>query len=238
MFKRIASLIVTVLGIALLVYSATRSLDFIELTLPPERQILAYFGLAALDGGLVAWLLSYLYGSRGWQRAIALLMVIVDTLGAIAMFTLDTLYNSGQAGLTAALTTNELQTAILALSGIIALNVAATIAHHILDPDQLKAQAEEESMDHIDNEELAHIRRNAASLAAEVAPIRASNWKARKRAQYLNLANDDRPPAQLPPGAPAQIDPAELLAALAALIQANQARQFAADTQDHTTKNE
>ena len=71
MLKKIGALIVTLLGIVLLVYSATRSLDFIMLTLPPERQIMAYFGLAALDGGLIAWLLSYLYGSRGgWQRAI------------------------------------------------------------------------------------------------------------------------------------------------------------------------
>jgi hypothetical protein len=60
MFKKIGALLVTVLGGALLVYSATRSLDFIELTLPEDRKILAYFGLAALDGGIVAWLLSYL----------------------------------------------------------------------------------------------------------------------------------------------------------------------------------
>lgn len=95
MFKKIGMLLVTILGGALLVYSATRSLDFIELTLPEDRKILAYFGLAALDGGLIAWLLSYLYGSRGgWQRAISILMVCVDVIGAVSMFTLDTLYNA------------------------------------------------------------------------------------------------------------------------------------------------
>jgi hypothetical protein len=105
MFKKIGVLLMTVLGGALLVYSATRSLDFIELTLPPDRKILAYFGLAALDGGLIAWLLSYLYGSRGgWQRAVSILMVCVDAAGAIAMFTFDTLYNTGKAGMTEAMT--------------------------------------------------------------------------------------------------------------------------------------
>ena len=65
MLKKIGVLFITVLGGALLIYSATRSLDFISLTLPKDRQVLAYFGLAALDGGILAWLLSYLYGSRG-----------------------------------------------------------------------------------------------------------------------------------------------------------------------------
>jgi hypothetical protein len=51
MIKKIGVLLVTLLGGALLVYSASRSLDFIELTLPDDRKILAYFGLAALAGG-------------------------------------------------------------------------------------------------------------------------------------------------------------------------------------------
>lgn len=187
MFKKIGGLIVTLLGVALLVYSATRSLDFISMTLPQDRQILAYFGLAALDGGLVAWLLSFLYGARGWQRAIALLMVIVDTLGAIAMFTLDTLFNTGQAGMTTALSADTLQVAILALSAVIALNIAATIANHILDPDNLRAMAEEEATDKIDDEEIKQIKDNAAALAAEVAPVRARAWQDNKRAKYLNL---------------------------------------------------
>jgi hypothetical protein len=54
MFKGISSLAVLFLGAALLVYSASRSLDFISLTLPPDRKILAWFAIAALDGGLVA----------------------------------------------------------------------------------------------------------------------------------------------------------------------------------------
>ena len=70
------------------------------MTLPADKQVLAYFGLAALDGGLLAWLLAYLHGSHGgWQRGIAIMMVLVDFIGAVAMFTLDTIYNTGKAGL-------------------------------------------------------------------------------------------------------------------------------------------
>jgi hypothetical protein len=186
MIKKIGSLLVTVLGLLLLVYSATRSLDFITLTLPADRQILAYFGLAALDGGLVCWLLAYMYGCKGgWQRAIALLMVVIDLVGAVSMFTLDTLYNTGKAGMTAQLSTQDIQTAVLALSGVVALNIASTIAHHLLDPDKLREHAEQEAFSKVEERALAQITKDAESLAAELTPIMASDWIANARARYM-----------------------------------------------------
>ena len=92
MKKSLGSFLVTGLGLALLIYTAARSLDFIGLTLPPDKQILAIFGLAALDGGLVFWLISFMYSSHGKQRPIGLVMVIVDFVGIVCLFTLDTLY--------------------------------------------------------------------------------------------------------------------------------------------------
>lgn len=195
MIKKIGVLLVTVLGGLLLVYSATRSLDFIELTLPEDRKILAYFGLAALDGGLVAWLLSYMNGSRGaWQRAISILMVIVDTGGAIAMFTFDTLYNTGKNGMTAAMTPEEMTNAVLALSGIIALNIIATIAHHITEPDKLREQAEEEAFAKVEDATLKQISKNADSLAAQLAPIMAADWQAQTQARYMSYVGTGQRP--------------------------------------------
>lgn len=186
MLKKIGAFLVTLLGGLLLLYSASRSLDFISLTLPADRQILAYFGLAALDGGLIAWILAYLYGSRGgWQRSISILMILVDLVGAVAMFTLDTLYNTGKAGMTAALTADELQNAVLALSGIIALNIAATVAHHLTDPDKLREQAEEEAFSRVEDATLKQISSNAEQLAAQVAPMLATDWMENARARYL-----------------------------------------------------
>jgi hypothetical protein len=186
MFKKIGALIVTLLGGALLVYSASRSLDFIGLTLPADRQILAWFGLAALDGGLIAWLLAYLYGSRGgWQRAISILMVIVDLIGAVLMFVADTLYNTGKAGLTQVMAPETIETIVLALSGVIALNIAATVAHHLTDPDKLKEQAEEEAFSKVEDATLKQITQNADQLAAEVAPMLATDWMQNTRARYL-----------------------------------------------------
>lgn len=195
MFRKIGTIIVFILGAVLLVYSATRSLDFISLTLPEDRKVLAYFGLAALDGGLVAWILSYLYGSKGWQRAISFLMVMVDLVGAVAMFTLDTLYNTGKAGMTEALTASEMQTAVLALSGVIALNIASVVAHHLTDPEKLREQAEEDAFSKVEDATLKQISKNADSLAAQLAPTLAQDWMNQTRSRYMSYVGTGQIPS-------------------------------------------
>jgi hypothetical protein len=195
MFKKIGVLLVTILGGALLVYSASRSLEFIQMTLPEDNKILAYFGLAALDGGLLAWLMSYLNGSRGgWQRAISILMVCVDTLGVIAFFTFDTLYNTGKNGMTETMTPEQITNAVLGLSAIIALNIIATIAHHITDPDKMREQAEEEAFAKVEEATLKQISRNADTLAAQLAPIMAADWQAQTQAKYMSYVGTGQRP--------------------------------------------
>lgn len=185
MFKKLGQISATVLAGLLLIYSATRSLDFISLTLPPDKQILAWFGLAALDGGLIAWTLAYLHGAKGWQRPIAFGMVVVDLIGAIAMFTLDTLYNAGTNGMTVALSEQDIKWAVIGLSAVIGLNIAATVASHLMSPDALRQQAEEEADDKIETATLEQITKNADTLAAEVAPIVAADWISKKRVQHM-----------------------------------------------------
>lgn len=185
MFSRLGRLLATGLGVMLLIYSATRSLDFISLTLPADKQILAWFGLAALDVGVIAWLMAYLYGSgSAWQRVIAFGMVIIDFLGACAMFTLDTLYNAGNSGLINRLTPDAIQNAVLALSLVIAINIGATLAHHMLDPEAMRRHAEEEARAEIEAQALVLIRENAKSLAAQVAPQIAGSWKEQTALEY------------------------------------------------------
>ncbi len=199
MNKWIGKFLVTILGAALLVYSAMRSLDFIQATLTPDRQILAWFGLAALDGGLVAWMLAFLNGSHGGaQRGISLMMVVVDFLGAVIMFTADTLLNTGEAGLTQALNANAIQTIVLVLSGVIALNVAAVVAHHVLDPEKRRQMMEEEALDKIEEEALRMVARSSSELATEIAPRVAQDWVAQTRASYANKLTRRQRQAALP----------------------------------------
>lgn len=186
MFKSIGQTLVLLLGLFLLAYSATRSIDFISLTLPPDKQILAWCGLAALDGGLLAWFICFMYGAKGgWQRGLCLLMVVADFIGVVTMFTLDTLYNTGQSGMTTALSSGEIFTAVLALSGVIAANIAGTLAYHLLDPNHLKAMAEEEAFSKVEDAARKQISENADALAAELSPVIAADWMAKSRSKYL-----------------------------------------------------
>lgn len=178
MSERIGRLMVTAIGAILLVYSASRSLHFIALTLPADRQILAYVALLALDGGMIGWMWAYLRGSKNtWQRAIALIMVVIDFFGAVAIFTFDTLYVTGEAGLTSVLSESAIQTSVLALSIVIALNIGATVAHHMLDPDSLRRQAEEAARAEIEDQALQLIQQNSKQLAAKIAPQVANAWQ-------------------------------------------------------------
>lgn len=185
MKKAIAVLLSTGLGLALLVYSAARSLNFIMATLPADKQILAYFGLAALDGGLLLWLAYFLFAAGGaWQRGTALVMTVVDLIGAVAMFTLDTLYESGQTGLTVQLAPEEIKTAILALSGVIAINIAATVFCHIMDPGARSRRVKEEAREKITDKTLDKIDQSVDLLAEEISNQVAETWKAEILAEY------------------------------------------------------
>lgn len=186
MFKSIGSYLILGLGVALLGYSATRSLDFIVMTLPPDREILAYFGLAALDGGLVAWVLCFMYGSHGsWQRGVSILMAIGDFIGVVVFFTLDTLYNTGASGMTEALSPGDIYSAVLGLSAVIALNIGGTIAYHMTEPSMLKAIADEEAFSKIDDAARKQIAQSADALAAELSPIIAADWMQNSRSKYM-----------------------------------------------------
>lgn len=186
MFKKIGSMMSTALAGLLLVYSAMRSFDFVSMTLPPDKQILAWFALFALDGGLIAWTITYLYGAKGWQRPIAFVMVIVDLLGVIVMMALDTLLNAGSNGMVMTLTSEEVYWAVIGLSGVIGLNIGATVASHLLSPEALRMQAEEEAEDMIETEALKQITESAPTLASEVAPLIASDWVQKKRGKHLS----------------------------------------------------
>jgi hypothetical protein len=198
MIRKIGALLVNILGAALMAYSASRSLDFVMLTLPPDKQILAYFTIAALDGGIIVWLLSYLHAARGgWQRAISLMMVVVDTLGAVVLFTFDALYRAGERGVIAGLSPEEIRTVILAMSGIIAINIVAGIFYHLTDPERMKRQAEEEAFARIEEAALEQIARSAEQLASQLAPTLAAQWMEETRAKYLSSKSNNLLPSGL-----------------------------------------
>ena len=171
MKKSIATLLITALGLALMIYTAMRGLDFIMQTLPADKQILAYFALAATEGGVLFFLGYYLYGADGsMQRAISIIMLVIDFLGSIALFTADTLLRAGENGIIKTLAADEMISVIYAMSGLIALNVAASIGLHLADPEALKRSIAADVKDKVQAEAMRQLTEQSASMAAELAP--------------------------------------------------------------------
>lgn len=78
--------------------------------------------------------------------------------------------------------------------GIIALNIIATIAHHITDVDKLREQAEEEAFAKVEDATLKQISKNADSLAANLAPIMAADWQRQTEARYMSYVGTGKRP--------------------------------------------
>jgi hypothetical protein len=185
MKRSLSTYLLTALGLLLLVYSAVRSWDFISMTLPAGQQILAAFALFGIEGGLMFWLLFFLHGAAGAaQRAVALVMMVVDFLASGAMFTADTLFRSGQAGLVTELDQQAMFGIIVGLSLVLLVNIGAVILSHVLDPAATKAAAVQEGQAEIDNLVIEQIRQVAPRVAAELAPEIAADWAARTAATY------------------------------------------------------
>ena len=185
MKKSIATLLITALGLALMIYTAMRGLDFIMQTLPADKQILAYFALAATEGGVLFFLGYYLYGADGsMQRAISIIMLVIDFLGSIALFTADTLLRAGENGVIKTLAADEMLSVIYAMSGLIALNVAASIGLHLADPEALKRSIAADVKDKVQAEALRQLAEQSANIAAELSPSVALSMADEIRAQY------------------------------------------------------
>ena len=211
MKSSIAKILTSLLGVALLFYSAIRSVDFVAMTVPADKQFLAYFAIASTELGMLFWLGTFLYGAEGpVQRGLSLMMVVVDFIGAVALFSADTLIRSGQAGIIASIDANTMQTLIVALSIVVAINIGATLAFHAFDPEARRKRAAEEAKDQIEDLALKKIADNAQMLASELAPQIAEDWLRNTRAKYLNVIAKpaeiaSTKPAELPASKPVEL---------------------------------
>ena len=111
-------------------------------------------------------------------------MLVIDFIGAMALFTADTLLRAGEYGIVKALTADEMLTIIYGLSGLITLNVAASLGLHLTDPEALKQAAAKETKDKIQAEALKQLSENSASIAAEISPSVAQSMADEIRSQY------------------------------------------------------
>jgi hypothetical protein len=206
MGKKFSKGLLLALGAALLAYSALRSIDFIQMTLPDNRAYLAYFAVAASELGLVFWLLTFLLDHEAgtWQSAIALLMILIDLVGCVGLFTVDTLLRSGEKGLVATMDTNTIWWILVAMSGLIAVNIGAEVSYHIFDPAAAKGRAQREALGQIEDEAIKMVKERSKSLAAELSVEIADDWMTTTRAMYRAQLGQGRA-LPLPPPSPVEV---------------------------------
>ncbi len=185
LFKFVALVAFFVIGGGLLVYAASRSLDFVQSTLPTKDQVLGYFALLATSGGMIGWLLVFLYRADGIiQRGTALIMTLIDFLGEAALFTMDTLYRSGENDLVGQMTQDEIRTVILGMSGLIALNIFATLIFELGKMEVLKEIAEGAARDLVMFKALSQIEKDSERVADEMLPEIVNQWRGNFRSAY------------------------------------------------------
>lgn len=166
------SVLLWIVTMSLIIYTATRSYDLISQTMPEGQQIAGFFALAALDGGLLAWLFWTTRSSApGAQRTIGTLMIVVDIAGIAAAVLGDTLMNfepSTKAGIGTM--------AVWIVGFIIVANIAGTIAAEVTNPDQQMRDAARAVTHELNRQKAEHLTTNAPEIAARVASVEAQHW--------------------------------------------------------------
>lgn len=195
MNKAIAMTVTLLIGLALMIYSASRTLALLQMTLPAGQGDLAFLALAAFDGGLIGWTLTFMFGAEGsWQRAIAAMMIAVCLVGVIVGFGADSILGALNGGVVARGTVdgNFGLTVVLATVAIIALNIAATVGFHVMSPANRRRMQEETFSDHIEAAAFKKSGEAIPILAAQLAEQLTASRMAGLNAKYQSMMVTDQ----------------------------------------------
>lgn len=165
-----AILLLLVTG-GLMIYSASRTVNLLQMTLPEGQKDLAFLALLAFDGGVVAWLLVFMFGaSGGAQRAIAGLLTVVSLIGVVVGFGADQVLGAQLGGVVRAsdIPPGFGLTVVLATVGIIAAHIAATVFFHLLSPGNRRRMQEEGFNDRIEQAAMHKSEEAIEHLAADL----------------------------------------------------------------------
>jgi len=207
MSKRLPSLVLFLIAGALLIYTASQTLDLLKTFLPPEQAPLAYLALVAFDGGLLGWSYFFAKGARGsWQRSIAAIMIVVSIVAVVIGFAGETFFTASKKGMLV-VTPDMSATVVWAVCGVIAANVVAIVTTHLTSPEHRREMAEEEANDVIEDAVIAAIRRSAPITARQIAPHKVTEWVEDRVQMYLPAGAGGAP--ALPSPRAAEPEPAQ-----------------------------
>ena len=176
MNKTGAKIVLWLLIIGMLTFTAVRTIHFLQLTFPPDQRYVAYIGLVAFDVGVLGWFYFATHGATGAaQRAVSYGMIFVCSAGVIATTVADmTLvsYANGLSQLPQDIGTIGLWSVII----VICLNFLAGIIAHLVDPKHLQHMKEEHLHDKIIAATHLHMEQQADSIAPQIAARTAQHW--------------------------------------------------------------
>jgi hypothetical protein len=210
--------------VGLLVFTAIRTVHFLQKTFPPDQQSVAYLALVAFDVGVLAWLFFASKAAEGnGQRTVSYGMIFVCGAGVLAATAADMLMVSKDNGITDKIPPDIAIIAIWAVIIVICANVAAGILVHLLDPEHQRHMAQERARDKIHASIIANIESEADDVAPRIAAAVRQHWSVQivneMTGMIPNKGNGQAP--ALPPGSKTvEPDPALNQANLVKLLDA------------------
>lgn len=189
LLKVIGAILFYVFVLAVAGWTASLTLAEVRVILPNDP-VTPYFALSLFDGGAVVWLLVFIGHAKGlMQRAVAILLLIIDLAGVIVL-SAGRLLMGGQA---LADIPKELgATMVYALIGATLINLIAIYAFHIADPETMQ-QIELQTLDDtIQAEALTQARANIENEVQQLASILAARATGRLKYQLrLPMSNTE-----------------------------------------------
>jgi hypothetical protein len=178
MKKFVTGLVALIFGISIIGFTIKLTYDVMAILFPNDP-ILRWVSIALYDGGVIAWLLTYIARAKGTpQRGISLVMTVADFLGVVAMV-IGGIYLSGQ---TLASIPPWVGSAVVNVTIIAAtLNAGAIYFYHANDPDVIEQIQTQELEDTLNEEALDQARFQVERKAQELGSIMANRVTARMK---------------------------------------------------------
>lgn len=164
--------------LGLLVFTASRTLHFLQMTFPKDQEYLAYLGLVSFDLGALAWLWYSSSAAEGvQQRVVAYGMIAVCVLGIAITTVADILTVSSANGIEVQMPKDIATVSLWSVCGVIILNVIAMFLVHLFDPKHVRHMAMEDGRAKILEQSYAAIKATSSEIAPIVARHVAEQWK-------------------------------------------------------------
>lgn len=166
MHKSIARGLFYGVATVLILWTASLTYSFVRTALPQVHWVVPMFALVIFDVGMLAWLKVFLdYAQGSGQRAVALIMTLIDFLG-VGLMVLAEILLGGQTMVTAPENLGEY--AVWGIAIWTVANVGAVIAFHLLHPEARRQMALRAEMDQVFDEALKKLGTKRAQVSGQL----------------------------------------------------------------------